>query len=71
MEVNKLCDLHKNRQKQLEKSYPLALIQMSFVQRLKTASNNIMVEHLPHNPNLTNLTMHKNKGRKNKALSPK
>jgi hypothetical protein len=31
---------------------------MTFVQRLKTASNNIMVEHLPHNPNLTKLKMH-------------
>jgi hypothetical protein len=31
---------------------------MSFVQRLKPASNNIMVEHLLHNPNLTKLTMH-------------
>ncbi len=57
MEVNKLCDLHKNRQKQ-EKSCPLAPLHMSFIERLKTASNNIVVEHLPHNPNLTKLTIH-------------
>jgi hypothetical protein len=58
MEVHKLCDLNKNRQKQQEKSCPLAPLHMSFVKRLTTASNNIVVEHLPHNPNLTKLRIH-------------
>jgi hypothetical protein len=39
---------------------------MSFLQRLKTTSKNIVVEHLPHNPNFTKLTIHSNKGRTTK-----